>query len=323
MSFFKKKFFLVFVILLVLTVLLAFISKSGNNPVSNAINSVLVPVQSKLSAIVKSFDVFFDSVANTKEYIAENEKLKKDNMELTSKIKTVEEYISENERLKKLLNVSNEQIEYVTVAANVVSYEPDNWFSYITIDRGTNVGIKISDPVITSNGLLGQVSEVGENWAKISTIINSECSVGGRIVRNGEIGIVEGDVKLAKTQKCKLGYLVSNASVIAGDILETSGLGGIYPPGIFIGTITEISKDNMGRLDYAVIEPVVDFDSLYEVLVISDWSFKSYEFDSPENLGNTTDEVINDTQSSVDNVNNQNITEEENNNNVPQTFSVG
>lgn len=321
MSFFKKKFFLVFVILLVLTVLLAFISKSGNNPVSNVINSVLVPVQSKLSGAIKSIDVFFDSVANTEEYMTENEKLKNDILELKSKIKTVEEYITENERLKKLLNVSNEQIEYVTVSANVVSYEPDNWFSYITIDRGTNDGIEISDPVITANGLLGQVSEVGENWAKISTVINSECSVGGRIVRNGEIGIVEGDVKLAKTQKCKLGYLVSNASVIAGDILETSGLGGIYPPGIFIGTIAEISKDNMGRLDYAVIEPVVDFDSLHEVLVISDWNYKSYEFDIPQNSDNATDGEIYDTQSGVDNINNQNITEE--NNSIAETYSVG
>lgn len=321
MSFFKKKFFLIFVILLVLTVLLAFISKRGNNPVSNVINSVLVPVQSKLSGAVVSIDVFFDSVANNKVYMTENEKLKNDILELKSKIKTVEEYITENERLKKLLNVSNEQIEYVTVSANVVSYEPDNWFSYITIDRGANVGIEISDPVITANGLLGQVSEVGENWAKISTVINSECSVGGRIVRNGEIGIVEGDVKLAKTQKCKLGYLVSNASVIAGDILETSGLGGIYPPGIFIGTITEISKDNMGRLDYAVIEPVVDFDSLHEVLVISDWDFKSYDLDIPENSYDTTNGEIDDTESGVDNINNQNIIED--NNSVSETYSVG
>ena len=169
--------------------------------------------------------------------------------------------------------------ESVTVAAKVVAYEPNNWFSYITINKGKTSGIKVSDPVITAEGVLGQVSEVGRNWAKISTVINSASSVGVRIVRNGEIGIVEGDNRLSKTNKCKLSYLVENASVIAGDILETSGLGGIYPPGLMVGKITDIRKDNMGRLDYAEVTPFIDFDNLYEVTVITEWTSETDDFE--------------------------------------------
>lgn len=275
MSFFKKNRWVIFVIILIITLLCAYLSRMGNNPVSNVINSVLSPVQSQIIKVTNPVSRLVDFLSEMKNYKEENERLKTENNKLMSELKSVEEYKAENERLQRILEISEEMTQMKTVAAKVIEYSPDNWFSYITINRGKSSGIEVSDAVITADGLLGQVSEVGNNWAKISTLINTENSVGVRIVRNGEIGIVEGDTKLSKTNKCRLGYLTANASVLSGDILETSGLGGIYPPKIMVGKISQISKDNMGRLDYAVVEPVVEFDSLYEVLVITDWILES------------------------------------------------
>lgn len=275
MSFFKKNRWVIFVIILIITLLCAYLSRMGNNPVSNVINSVLSPVQSQIIKVTNPVSRLVDFLSEMKNYKEENERLKTENNKLMSELKSVEEYKAENERLQRILEISEEMTQMKTVAAKVIEYSPDNWFSYITINRGKSSGIEVSDAVITADGLLGQVSEVGNNWAKISTLINTENSVGVRIVRNGEIGIVEGDTKLSKTNKCRLGYLTANASVLSGDILETSGLGGIYPPKIMVGKISQISKDNMGRLDYAVVEPVVELDSLYEVLVITDWILES------------------------------------------------
>lgn len=305
MSFFKKKLWMVFLIILALAVILAAISKGGNNPVSNAVNTVITPIQSVCIKITKPVSNFFDYFGNMKQYKNENEELKQKNNQLEAKIKDVSEYIEENERLKKLLDISYTQNEYETVVARVVDFEPDNWFSYLTIDKGSKDGIEVSDTVITASGLVGQVTSVGYNWAKISTIINQESSAGVRIVRNGEIGIAEGDNKLSRTYKCKLGYLVANASVIAGDILETSGLGGIYPPGLMVGKITEVSKDNMGRLDYAVIEPFVNFSDLFEVIIITEVLDNDYEYNevSGQNQNEQTPQqeetIIDDTLNGV------------------------
>lgn len=294
MSFFKKNRWVIFVIILIITLLCAYLSRMGNNPVSNVINSVLSPVQSQIIKVTNPVSRLVDFLSEMKNYKEENERLKTENNKLMSELKSVEEYKAENERLQRILEISEEMTQMKTVAAKVIEYSPDNWFSYITINRGKSSGIEVSDAVITADGLLGQVSEVGSNWAKISTLINTENSVGVRIVRNGEIGIVEGDTKLSKTNKCRLGYLTANASVLSGDILETSGLGGIYPPKIMVGKISQISKDNMGRLDYAVVEPVVELDSLYEVLVITDWILESEpEYVPEDETGEISEEAEN------------------------------
>lgn len=288
LSFFKKKNWLIFVLILVFVLLFASLSRGGNNPVSKGVHFVFVPIQNQFVKITGPVRQFLSDFGNMKLYKEENEKLKAENIELTSKIKPIKDYEAEIERLQKLLKIDEELSNCETVAAKVIAYEPDNWFSYITINRGTNHGISVSDVVVSSTGLLGQVTEAGNNWAKVSTIINSESSVGVRIVRNSEIGILEGDAKLSKTKKCKLGYLPANASVMEGDILETSGLGGIYPPGLKVGKLESVKNDNMGRLEYAVIEPYTNFNSLYEVLVITEWSAEPKYEDTPiENEENT------------------------------------
>ncbi len=282
MSFSKKRVWTSVLIIIIAAIILAYLSRGGKNPVSKAVNYVITPIESKISDVVNPIKNVFSYIGKMSEYEAENNRLRAENIELSSKIKDVSVYKEENERLRKLLDIAD-SYEYETVAARVVAYETENWFSYVTLDKGTSSGINVSDTVITSDGLLGQVTDVGPNWSKVSTIINAESSAGVRITRNGEIGIVEGDATLSKSRKCRLGYLTANASIIAGDILKTSGLGGIYPPGISVGKISEISKDNMGRLDYAIIEPFINFDKLYEVVVITDWTYSNPVIAETEN----------------------------------------
>ncbi len=282
MSFSKKRVWTSVLIIIIAAIILAYLSRGGKNPVSKAVNYVITPIESKISGVINPIKNVFSYIGKMSEYEAENNRLRAENIELSSKIKDISVYKEENERLRKLLDIAD-SYEYDTVAARVVAYETENWFSYVTLDKGTSSGINISDTVITSDGLLGQVTDVGSNWSKVSTIINAENSAGVRITRNGEIGIVEGDATLSKSRKCRLGYLTANASIIAGDILKTSGLGGIYPPGISVGKISEIRKDNMGRLDYAIIEPFINFDKLYEVVVITDWNASNPVIDETEN----------------------------------------
>jgi rod shape-determining protein MreC len=191
--------------------------------------------------------------------------------ELKRESRSVEAYKEENDRLRELLELKNTQMsEYKTAAARIISYEPDNWNETIVIDKGSRNGIKEGSVVVTGGGVVGQVTETGTTWSRVSAIINLDNALGVRVIRTGDLAIVEGDSELSREGNCKMSFIAKDASVIVGDLLETSGLGGIYPPGMTVGTVTKINSDNTGTMQYAVVKPVVDFNNLYEVLVICD-----------------------------------------------------
>ena len=162
--------------------------------------------------------------------------------------------------------------EFETEAAQVVSRDPGNWFSTITVDKGTADGIAVDQAVITNNkALVGRVYEVGSNWAKIITVTDPECSAGALIERSGEYGVTEGDATLEQEGKCKLSYISKNTNIIVGDTLVTSGLGGIFPAGLSIGKVMSMKTDVQGISQYAVVEPACDLKKLKNVLIITSW----------------------------------------------------
>ena len=111
--------------------------------------------------------------------------------------------------------------------------------------------------------------EVGSNWAKIITITDPECSVGALIERSDEYGVTEGDAAFGQEGKCKLSYISKNTNLLVGDTLLTSGLGGIFPPGLLIGKVQSIKTDVQGISQYAVVEPLCDLEKLKSVLIVT------------------------------------------------------
>lgn len=113
------------------------------------------------------------------------------------------------------------------------------------------------------------VQSVGVNWAKVTTIFDVDSAIGAKFTRTGDIGVVEGDAELSEEGKCKIQYISSDASIINGDIVVSSGVGGIYPGGLIIGKVSEVKTDVMGAVEYAVVEPAAKFDEVYEVLAVT------------------------------------------------------
>ncbi|HAL62862.1 MAG TPA: rod shape-determining protein MreC [Clostridiales bacterium] len=269
MSFFKHRYLKIVIILLVLLASLMVFSKIGNNPVQNALNSIISPVFNAGEKVVTPVRKFVVAVKNANSYEAEIEELKKQVNALKIENRSREEYIVENRRLKELLSLKDGMQESRTITARVISYEPNSWYDTIMINKGENAGISKDNAVITGLGVVGKVTQVGRNWAKVSTLINISDSVGVKLARTGDIGVVSGDAALAENKQAKLEYMSNDKKLINGDILLTSGLGGIYPSDLSVGKVTEIHSDSAGNLEYATIEPSVDFSSLYEVLVIT------------------------------------------------------
>lgn len=270
MPFLRNKFVKIIVGVVVFCAILSGMAYFGNNPVQRALYTVLSPVFNGAYSVITPVREFFDNVKEAGNLKNEIEKLEEEVTALTIENKTREDYINENKRLKELLDLKDTSMNaYDTVTARVVSYEPNSWYDTVMLGKGTEDGINVDDIVITNLGVVGRVSDCGSNWSKVSTIINSSNSIGVKLSRTGDVGVVSGDANLAQDKNAKLEYLSNDKNLIKGDFLVTSGLGGIYPPDLVIGKITSIRSDSSGNLDYGVVEPSVDFSSLYEVLIIT------------------------------------------------------
>ena len=273
----KKKKWVWVLSVVVIVAVLAVCSRLTNHFLGNALHTIVSPVQALVGKTVGSVQEFFAYAGNMKNFQRQNEELRIQNIELQKQNRSVEEYKKENERLRKLLGIREELENCETLAARVIGYEPNNWYDTIVINKGSSAGIEKQDVVISDSGLVGQISDVGLNWARISTLIDVNHAVGVRIVRTGDIGVLEGDAILMQKSRCKLDYIGKDVSVVAGDILETSGIGGIYPPGLTAGKVSDVTMDSTGRLTAATVAPAVDFEQMHEVLVITHWEMAPQE----------------------------------------------
>ena len=122
--------------------------------------------------------------------------------------------------------------------------------------------------------LVGRVSDVGTTWAEVTLITDPEHGAGVRIMRSDELAIIEGDGALAKDGNCKLSFISKNSNILVGDTIETSGLGGIYPKGIMVGKVVEISPEVQGISQYAVVKPEADVDNLRTVFVVTNNNYE-------------------------------------------------
>lgn len=235
---------------------------------NNVVNAVLSPIQRFFSDIGGEVSDFFSYLHDMKTYKEDNLALKEEVEELKNKVRELESYERENIRLRDILDLKSTDLEDRMIVCEVSAKDPGNWFFVFTIDKGSNYGIKKDDAVISKEGLVGRVSEVGSNWSKVTSIIDSKSSVGAIIKRTEETALVDGDMVLAERGKCRLDYIKSDVSIVPGDVVETSGLGGVYPKGILIGTVSEIKDDSTGYTRYAIVDTVVDFEKIREVIVI-------------------------------------------------------
>lgn len=241
---------------------------SGSNPVTNAIRSVFSPFQNGVEYIAARTEGLVNFLWEAQSYKAENEKLRSEIYRLETEGTDAEKYKEENERLRALLNIDRDMSSYNMTAARVIAYSSDNWYDTIEINKGTSDGVQIGCCVLGVNGVVGRVIEVGANWATVSTIINVGNATGIRVSRTGDIGVIEGDSELYRKGMCKVSFIENNNGLIVGDLLETSGSGGIYPEGRIVGRVTEVKTDNTGRLSSAVVEPVEKLDGIREVIVV-------------------------------------------------------
>ena len=254
------------IIILILIVIVSNIKIEDFSHVGEALSSLVMPVQNGITYIknkISGNDTFFSDMAELKE---ENKELKEKNSELEKSLRELEIIKSENETLKEYVNLKDKYTEYTTVPGYVINKSTSNYSNVIVINIGEDDGIAVGMPVIADEGLVGHVISVTSTTAKIQTLIDTSSAVSSVVGTARDSVVVKGN--LENSDMLKGTYIPTTATLLEGDKVETSGLGGIYPKGITIGTVKQIIDTKNLTNRYALIEPAVNFEKLETVLVI-------------------------------------------------------
>ena len=262
------------ILVAVLAFLLAFMLRAaytgGLAPMTSQILGILTnPLQKASASVSASFSGLFDRMFRSGEILEENERLKEENRRLTQRQLEFDKYKLENEQLKEYLDIKEKNPDFYFETAFVIGRDPNDRFYAFTIDKGSLDGISLHDPVITEDGLVGMVVEVGPTYAKVATILDVMLEISSYDSRTKDIGITTGRIDLAEEGLCQLTLLQRESGASAGDIVITSNVGGLYPKDLVIGTIREVRTESHGISLYAVIEPAVDVRTVKDVLVIT------------------------------------------------------
>lgn len=253
------------VIILILLVFLSNLKIEKISYVENAFSKIVMPIQSGFTYLKNKFqsnDQYFANVDSLKE---ENTQLKQKNSELEENLRRLEMIESENKTLREYLNLSEQYKQYQTVPAYIINKDVSNYSNVFVINAGSNSGIKENMTVIAADGLVGHVISVTSTTAKVQTIIDSSNVVSASLENSRDNVICRG---MLENRKLKATYVSTTTTLTQGEKVYTSGMGGIYPKGIYIGTIKEIVDTKNITDRYFIVETAVDFDNLETVLVI-------------------------------------------------------
>lgn len=253
-------------VVLALMIIASYYRGTGKNLIERsqrAVLTVVAPIQTTVNNIVRPFKRASQYTLAVGSATRDNGDLKRENLRLREQVKRFKRYEGENKRLRVLAGFRRESA-FKTVAAHVISRSPTSWQSLITIDAGENQRLKTGMPVVTEKGLVGRTVQVSPRAAVIQLLDDRRSGVGIEIVRTAATAIAEGEMD----GSMRLRFMADDSDVKQGDKLVTSGVGGLYPRGVPVGTVGKV-KTSVYTIEKMIdIEPAVDFARLSDVLII-------------------------------------------------------
>jgi rod shape-determining protein MreC len=224
---------------------------------------VVSPLQEAVSNVFRPVTDFLQGVTEIGSLRAENQRLQE---ELRARSREVQETTTlrrENEELKKLFGLS-ERLKLPTIGAEVIGESPSNFEYSVVINRGSDDGVEVDMAVVGPEGLFGRVIRVTGSSAVVLLIIDPESAVGVRLASSGETGVLEG----RREHDLRLDLIDPNTTVRPGELVETSGLGGVFPPGVPVGVVSVAAADEASLVKHVLVRPNVDFSRFPLVAVL-------------------------------------------------------
>lgn len=231
----------------------------------------VTPVQSLTASVSGSVTDFFAQLTGGSALKKEVAQLREENASLRKKMVEYDQLKQTNDWYSEILGLHEENPEYTFASGRVIGRDPSDVYGNFTISAGQNAGIAVNDPVVTTDGnLVGVVEEVGLTYAKVRSIMAPSAKVSAQISRTGDTAYTAGStVDMARKNTIRLNTLERSSGVAVGDYLITSGIGGVYPSGLLIGTISDITSATDGMTLDAEVDLFADIGNLKQVMVIT------------------------------------------------------
>lgn len=254
--------------IIILVILITFTNDSTKEItfVEKFSNIIVMPIQNGITFLKNKFlnnTTFFDNLEVLK---SQNDELLAKNSELETQLRELEIIKSENKILKEAMALTEKYPEYATVPSEIINKDFENYSDVFIINSGEKDGVKKDMAVISEQGLVGRIISTTDTTSKVLPIIDPSSSVSSKTSTTRDSVICKGNIE--SNNELKLQYIPTDTNISSQDSVETSGMGGIYPRGITIGTITEIVNPGNKLEEYAIVKPAVNFDKLETVLVI-------------------------------------------------------
>ena len=256
-------------------VLMLFTAGFGGEAPSNLLSFFSTPMQRVGTLVTNNAAVAArEASASKEELLEENAQLRRQVAELQSQLVDYYDLKKENAQLYEYLDMKELNPDFELVAASVIGRDPNSFYTF-TIDRGTAAGLSVNDPVVTDEGVVGWISSANSISAVVTTILSPDTRLGGSVETGatdkvtGESGVLSTNLPLSDQGLVKLGYLTADTQAKAGDIVVTSGLGGIYPQNLKVGVIESVNHEEYDVSLYALVRPFVDVTEVRDVMVIT------------------------------------------------------
>ena len=236
-------------------------------PLAQLVLSPVVGAQTWLSERFLAVQSLLSTPREVTELTQRNAELEAEVASLETQIIELQQQLTEFQILSSLLDFARAYPEYEYVGASVIGRDPSPFLQYVIINRGSDDGIRRGMPVVTQQGLVGRVSRVTAAAANVQLITDPAMSINVRLQPSRERAVLSGSI----TGDLNLDFIPQEANVSPGDLVLTSGFGGNYPPNILIGQVTGVRSQDYDLFQSGSVQPVVDFEQLEIVLVISNF----------------------------------------------------
>ncbi len=263
----------VLVVAVLLAALLAVLSNlTGLKIGETVVQGVITPLRTGVSKLKDQAEQLYSYIFNYEALLAENIALKEKIAQMEDDARVADSVSRENDRLRALLDLVNTHDDYELVDAYIIAWSSNDWSNTLTINRGTNVGIDVGMCAVTANGeVVGQVTEVGSNYAVIKTVLDSSLEISATIASSGYNGMVQGNYIEGEENLLRMNYLPTSSVIRNNDQVVTSG-STTYPRDLILGYVIDAGFADTGVAKYALLRPAADIDTLEQVFILTEYN---------------------------------------------------
>lgn len=256
---------------------IAVASVRSSSPLTDAVGTVFKPLQSLTAYISENTEWVKNSFRSAGSYKKEIERLEQQVAEYENQLVEYNDMKHKLESYETMLGVKEENPDFSLLRAGVIGTDSADLFTSLIIDKGSGDGVAVNDPAVCGNYVVGIVKKVHPSYSVVETILNPEVNISALESSSRETAYVTTNIDFSKNGNCVFSGLERTTTVSPGGIILTSGIGGIYPKGLIIGTVSEVCESKYDLTSYAVVEPGVDVREIEDLFVITDFRGQGIE----------------------------------------------